>query len=71
MGIAARGIVFGMVGVLLVRAIAQRDPGSAGGIRESLDALGHTGHWLLAFVALGLVAYAVYELLNARYRRIP
>lgn len=70
-GIAARGIVFGMVGVLLIRAVADRDPGSAGGIRESLNALGHTGHWLLALVALGLVAYAVYELLNARYRRIP
>jgi Domain of Unknown Function (DUF1206) len=70
-GIAARGIVLGLIGLLLIRGVTERDPGAAGGIRESLAVLGRTGHWLLALVALGLVAYAVYELLNARYRRIP
>jgi hypothetical protein len=69
-GIAARGIVFGLVGVLLVRAAQHRDPQEAGGIRDSLQMLGEMGRWPLAVVALGLVAYAVYELLNARYRRI-
>lgn len=38
-GISARGIVFGMIGVLLVRAGMTYDPSKAGGIRESLDAL--------------------------------
>lgn len=70
-GIAARGVVLGLIGLLLVRAVTHREPGEAGGIRESLEVLGRTGHWVLALVALGLVAYAVYELLNARYRRIP
>jgi hypothetical protein len=69
-GIAARGIVFGLIGVLLVRAAARRDPEQAGGIRESLEMLAGMGRWPLAVVALGLVAYALYELLNARYRRI-
>jgi hypothetical protein len=71
MGIAARGVIFGVIGLLLLRAVTHRDPGEAGGIRRSLDTLGRTDHWLLALVALGLVAYAVYELLNAKYRRIP
>jgi hypothetical protein len=69
-GIAARGIVFGLIGVLLVRAAEHEAPEEAGGIRDSLEMLGRMGRWPLAVVALGLVAYAVYELLNARYRRI-
>ena len=69
-GIAARGIVFGLIGILLVRTAARRDPEQAGGIRESLEMLGSMGRWPLAMVALGLVAYALYEVLNARYRRI-
>ena len=69
-GIAARGVVFGLVGVLLVRAAQHGNPQEAGGIRDSLRMLGDMGRWPLAFVAFGLVAYAVYELLNARYRRI-
>jgi hypothetical protein len=28
------------------------------------------GRWPFAAVALGLIAYGVYELVNARYRRI-
>jgi hypothetical protein len=69
-GIAARGVVFGLVGVLLVRAALHGNPQEAGGLRDSLEMLGDMGRWPLAVVALGLVAYAVYELLNARYRRI-
>ena len=69
-GIAARGVVFGLIGVLLARAARQGDPEEAGGLRESLDMLAGMGRWPLVVIALGLVAYAVYELLNARYRRI-
>jgi hypothetical protein len=69
-GIAARGVVFALIGVLLVRAALHGNPREAGGVRDSLEMLGDIGRWPLAAVALGLVAYAVYELLNARYRRI-
>ena len=69
-GIAARGVVFVLMGILLVRTAAQRDPTEAGGLRESLEMLADMGRWPLTVVALGLVAYALYELLNARYRRI-
>lgn len=70
LGIAARGIVFGLIGVLLVRAAQHEAPERAGGVRDSLEMLARMGRWPLAFIAFGLVAYAVYELLNARYRRI-
>jgi hypothetical protein len=69
-GIAARGIVFCLIAYFLARAAAQHDPSQAGGLRESLGALAGVGRWPLAVVALGLVAYGVYELVNARYRRI-
>ena len=69
-GIAARGVVFGLIAVLLMRSAARRDAEQAGGIRESLEMLAGMGRWPLVMIALGLVAYALYELLNARYRRI-
>ena len=69
-GLAARAVVFALIGVLLVRAARERDPEEAGGLSDSLEMLADMGRWPLVVIALGLVAYAVYELLNARYRRI-
>lgn len=69
-GIAARGVVFCLIGFFLARAAARHDPGQAGGIRESLRTLAGIGRWPFVVVALGLVAYGIYELVNARYRRI-
>ena len=69
-GIAARGVVFCLIGFFLARAAARHDAGQVGGIRESLGALAGIGRWPFGVVALGLVAYGVYELVNARYRRI-
>ncbi|HEY3013425.1 MAG TPA: DUF1206 domain-containing protein, partial [Gemmatimonadales bacterium] len=69
-GIAARGVVFCLIGVFLGRAALRHDAGQAGGLRESLGTLAAVGQWPFAVVAFGLVAYGVYELVNARYRRI-
>jgi hypothetical protein len=69
-GIAARGVVFCLIGFFLARAAAQHDAGEVGGVRESLGVLADIGRWPFVVVALGLVAYGVYELVNARYRRI-
>jgi len=69
-GIAARGIIFCIIGFLLSRAAEHHDAGEVGGIRESLRMLAAIGRWPFALVALGLIAYGVYELVNARYRRI-
>jgi hypothetical protein len=69
-GIAARGVVAGLVGVLFAHAALEHDAGQAGGIRESLQMLARTGRWPLAIVAVGLIAFAVYQLVRARYRRL-
>jgi hypothetical protein len=69
-GIAARGVVFCLIGFFLGRAALRHDAAQVGGVRESLRMLESLGRWPFAVVALGLVAYGVYELVNARYRRI-
>lgn len=71
-GMAARGIVFGVIGMLLIIAAYQYDPSEARGLGGALQTLREQpfGPWLLGAVALGLVAYGVYEFVLARYRRI-
>jgi hypothetical protein len=69
-GIGARGVVFCLIGFFLARAALQHDPSEAGGMRESLRMVAGLGRWPFVVVALGLVAYGLYELVNARYRRI-
>lgn len=71
-GIAARAVVFAMIGVFLLRAAREYDPNEAGGIAQSLSQLsaGPYGRLVLGVVALGLVAYGSYSLATARYRFI-
>ena len=71
-GIAARAVVFAMIGVFLVRAGMRADSGEAGGIAQSLQALGGAdyGRLVLGAVAFGLIAYGIYQLATARYRRM-
>ena len=73
LGIGARGVVFCLLGGLLIRAARRHDASEAGGVGDSLRelvGLGGLGRWPLIVTALGLIAYGVYELVNARYRRI-
>ncbi len=71
-GIAARGVVFVLVGWLFMQAALQYDSSEAGGVAEALDSLlGQPyGPWLLGVVALGLVAYGIHSMLQSKYRRI-
>ena len=69
-GIGARGIVFGMTGVLIARAIQQHNPQKVKGIKGSLGHLVEFGKWPFAIIAFGLVAYGIYQIINAKYRRI-
>lgn len=71
-GIAARAIVFAVIGVFLLRAGMQADSGEAGGIAQSLQALGGAdyGRLVLGAVAFGLIAYGIYQLATARYRHM-
>jgi hypothetical protein len=71
-GIAARGVVFLVIGWFLVRAAWKHDPGRAGGIADSLATLSTQpyGPIVLGVVAIGLMAYGLWELANARYREM-
>lgn len=71
-GLLGRGVVFGLIGILLVRAALWRDPEQAGSSEAALDLLVRwpAGPWLLGAVALGLVSYGAYAAVQARYRRI-
>ena len=71
-GNVARMVVAVVVGLFLISAAGQHDPGQAVGIDGALKRLGATDHgyaWLIT-VAAGLAAYGVYSLAEARYRRL-
>ena len=69
-GIAARGLVFIAIAWMVGRAASEHNPANAGGIDDALDQLAGLGPLPYAAIGGGLIAYGVYELLNARYRRI-
>jgi hypothetical protein len=71
-GLTARGIVFGIIGIFLALAALHSNAGEARGLSGALQALEEQsyGQWLLGIVALGLVAYGFYMFVQARYRRI-
>ena len=72
LGYAARGVVFGVIGVFLVQAALQTDPDEARGLGGALETLARQplGPYILGAVAIGLVAYGVFMFVMARYRRI-
>lgn len=71
-GLAARGVVFMVIGFFVLRAALEFDPAEARGVGGALATLQRQpyGGLVLGTVAVGLLAYGVYELVRARYRRI-
>jgi len=71
-GHLARTVVFGLVGIFLIKAAIEYDPNKAVGLDGALAKLANHsyGEWLLGVVAAGLIAFALYSLSDARYRRI-
>lgn len=71
-GIAARGLVFCVIGFFLIQAALRYDPRQAKGVADALRSLATRSDppWLLGAVAVGLVSYGLYEMFEARYRRI-
>lgn len=72
-GIAARGVVFTLVGWFLMRAAVDYNPSEARDFGNVMNELrqhvwGRTG---LGVVAFGLLAYAIYQFLRARFDRFP
>ena len=71
-GIAARGVVFIMIGFFVLQAAHQYDPQKVKGLDGALFTLTQQpyGKVLLTLMALGLVSYSIYLLVLARYRNI-
>jgi hypothetical protein len=71
-GLLARMVVFGLIGVFLVKAAIDYNPSKAVGLDGALAKVVNAsyGHFLLGIVAAGLIAFAIYSLSDARYRRI-
>jgi hypothetical protein len=71
-GIAARALVFAPIGIFLVVAGIQADPNHAKGLDDELALLAANrfGPALLIIVAAGLAVFAVYSVLEARFRDV-
>ena len=71
-GYIARGVAFGLVGVLFVLAALHTQPGEATGLDGALRALRDApfGQILLTIVALGFASFAVYLFARSKYARV-
>lgn len=71
-GYAARGALFGLIGMLLMRAAWHQNSNQATGVAGALQSMRQQayGPWLLGAVAIGVIAFGVAHVLKARYRDI-
>lgn len=71
-GLIARGLAFLIIGGLLIYAAARARSEEAGGLGEALSTLRRQpyGPWLLGAMALGLLAFAAYSMIEAAHRRV-
>ena len=71
-GLTARALVFGLIGYFLVRTAIDYEPSSAVGVDGALARLHHQvlGPEILGLAGAGLITFAAYSLLEARYRRL-
>jgi len=71
-GHLARAVVFGLVGVFLIAAALDYNPNKAVGLDGALAKLAQNsyGPFWLGLVATGLIAFGLFSLSEARYRRI-
>lgn len=70
-GLSARGVIFLIIGFFAIKAAMDSNPSDIKTTREAFSFLQDSsyGAWLLGLVAAGLVAYAIYMFLMAKYRR--
>lgn len=73
LGLSARGIILLIIGFFAVKAAISSDPSNIKTTQEAFSFIQESsyGAWLLGAVAAGLICYAVYMFLMAKYRRFP
>ena len=71
-GYTAKGIAYGIAGVLLVTAAVKYDAKQSRGLDGALREMAgyRYGPWLLGLVALGIAAFGVYCFFQSRYRKV-
>ena len=70
-GTSARGVVFALTGVLMMLAAYNANPSQPVGMDTALTTLMHQpyGVWLLAVVAVGLIAFGFYSIMSGLWFR--
>jgi uncharacterized protein DUF1206 len=71
-GHVARAVVFSLIGIFVAKAAIEYDPKDAIGLDGALQKLANAsyGPFLLGLTAAGLLCYAVFCLVDARYRDV-
>jgi len=71
-GLCARAVAFGLIGVFIFRAARDFKASEAVGLDGALERLTRQsyGPTLLLIVALGLIAFGIYSIADARFRKI-
>jgi len=71
LGLASRGVIFLIIGFFAVKASVSSDPEKIKTTSDVFSFLEKSfyGSWLLGIVAIGMVAYAIYTFMLAKYRR--
>jgi hypothetical protein len=71
-GHLARTVVFALIGGFLIKAAVEYDPKDAVALDGALAKVAHApaGPVLLGIVAAGLLGFAAYSFMDARYRRV-
>jgi len=71
-GTTARGVVFAIVGALIIDAAVTFSPKKSGGLDKALLTLRQQtfGEFLLLIVAVGVLIFGVYGLCEARWRKV-
>jgi uncharacterized membrane protein YidH (DUF202 family) len=72
LGHLARAVVFSLIGIFVIKAAVDYNPRDAIGIDGALQKVAHAsyGPYLLGLTAGGLVCYALYCFVDARYRDV-
>lgn len=72
LGYSARAVIFAIIGWFVIMAAANHDAEQAGGLGEALKQLRaqSEGAIVLGVVAVGLMMFGLFSLIEARYRRI-
>ena len=71
-GYTAKGVSYGIAGILVVAAAVTYDPDKARGLDAALKTLAANswGVWLLGLIGLGIAAFGVYCFAQAKYRKV-